>query len=207
MEIVSKLGVAKSTLSKWFQGVDFSEDIKKNLTSKAIEESTIRIQSLNKKRGDLLSAYYERADQEAVKELNGYKASPLFVSALALYWGEGDKTSKGHIRITNTDPKLLHLFKHFLISECGVPEHKIKGALFIYKDLDDDVCREFWRKNIGIQHFHKTMVLPSRHKTKKLPYGTCMLVVSNTYLKRKLMYWIDQLPEMVLNTVPKKKRP
>lgn len=46
-------------------------------------------------------------------------------------------------------------------------------------------------------------ILPSRHKTKRLPYGICTLVVSNTYLKQKMLVWIDQLPNMVLNVVAK----
>ena len=132
-------------------------------------------------------------------EMKRYMSNSLFISAVAAYWGEGDKLTKAQLRITNTDPNMLALFRKFLIEICGIPKEKIRGAIFIYKDLDEDTCKKYWSTNTGITHFHKTMVLPSRHKTRRLSYGTCTLVVTNTYLKQKMLVWIDQLPKMVLN--------
>lgn len=205
-EIESKLGVAKSTLSNWFKGVDFSEAIREELTKEASKKSRKRLEDLNRVRGIALAVQYELAEKEALKEMKLYRNLPLFTTALALYWGEGDKLSKNQVRITNTDPAMLLVFMSFLEQVCGVEKHKMRLALFIYKDLDEQKCKRFWRQKLGKVDFHKTQVLPSRHKTKRLPYGVCTLVVSNTYLKKKITVWIDQLPEMVLNTVPKRKK-
>jgi hypothetical protein len=98
---------------------------------------------------------------------------------------------------------MLLLFIEFLVRFCGVSRENIKGAIFIYPDLDEYTCKKYWEKETGLSSFHKTMVLPSRHKTKKLQYGTCSVIVSNTYLKKKILLWIDQLPKIVLNTVSK----
>lgn len=197
--ISKELSVPVSTLSNWFHGVDFSEDIRKRLAKEVHDESAVRLANLNKERGVALGIRYEQGRFEASNELRKHIGNPLFVSAIVAYWGEGDKLSKNHLRITNTDPQMISLFYKFLIDICHIDEDKIKGALFIYQDLDPEECKAYWVKNTGITLFHKTMVLPSRHKTKRLPYGICTLVVSNTYLKQKMLVWIDQLPKMVLN--------
>jgi hypothetical protein len=197
-EISFELKVAKSTLSNWFRGVDFSEDIRVSLVDRAIAESTSRIIALNKIRGDSLHALYERAQQEAMHELAVYGINPLFIASVCAYWGEGDKVSKNHIRITNTDPQMILMFKEFLIKICGIPVEKLKLALFIYSDIDELESKKFWSENVGIKSFHKTMILPSRSKKRTLEHGICTLVLSNSYLKKKILLWIDQMPKFVL---------
>ncbi|MFM2340039.1 MAG: hypothetical protein RLZZ360_675 [Candidatus Parcubacteria bacterium] len=201
-EIALALNVAKSTLSNWFKGQDFSEDIKRALTITSQTKSTARLQVLNRARGDLLQAYYTQAEREASEELIKYRDNQLFIAGVVAYWGEGDKSKSSLVRLANTDPQMIKLFRQFLLTFCLVPPEKIRGALYLYEDLDETECKKYWENNTGLQVFHKTMVLPSRHKTKKLPYGTCTILVSNTYLKRKLLTWIDQIPKIVLNTLP-----
>lgn len=198
-QISKELRVAVSTLSNWFKGADFSEAIRKKLTKNAIATSTIRLESLNKKRGTILSMLYERAEIEAIHEIKKYLNNPLFVTAIASYWGEGDKNTKNQVRLTNTDPMMLKIFVKFLIKICKIKKENIRIALFIYKDLDDDASRRYWSSYTGIDTFHKTMVLPSLHKTKRLPYGICTVIVSNSYLKKKMTVWIDRLPKIILN--------
>ena len=203
-EIKSELGMSMSTLSNWFKNVDFSEEIKRSVTAQAQLKSVARLQVLNRARGDVLRAHYVQAEIEAMQELNDNISNPLFVSAVAAYWGEGDKSGGNIVRLANTDPQMIKLFITFLLTICLVPRDKLRLALYIYEDLDDVECRKYWSKMTGLAHFHKTMVLPSRHKTKKLPYGTCTILVANTYLKKKFLLWIDQMPKIVLNMVPYK---
>lgn len=200
-EISAELGMSKSTLSNWFYGIDFLEDIKSELVKQNLIESTERIQNLNKIRGATLKATYEMVAIKALEELETHRNNPLFISGVSLYWGEGDKLSRNQTRLTNTDPEMIRIFMKFLFVICEVPRDKIRVALFIYSDLDESECKKFWGNITGIQSFHKTQILPGRHKTKKLPYGVCTIVVSNSILKKKINLWIDQLPKIVLNTV------
>jgi len=197
-QIAEELGVARSTLSGWFKGQSFSEEITEHLRREARGVSIERIERLNKVRGEKLAALYQRAEEEAYSEAGKYAFSPLFVAAIAAYWGEGDKKSRNNVRLTNTDPKMIALFRKFLIELCKIPETKIKGALFIYEDLDEEVCKEYWTRETGITAFHKTMVLPKPQNGESVSYGTCSLIVSNTYLKTKIKVWIDRLPEIIL---------
>lgn len=205
-EISKELGMSVSTLSVWFKGVGFSEEIRQSLTNQAIKDGTKRLHELNKVRGDSLAITYEIAEKEARDDIKKYINNPLFVAGVAAYWGEGDKLSKNQVRMTNTDPAMIKLFVKFLLEICKIPKEKLKLALFIYSDLPDSECRVFWNKTTGINQFHKTQVLPSRDKIKRLPYGICTVVVSNTYLKKKMLVWIDHLPKMVLNVGPEAKK-
>ena len=205
-EISDELDVAVSTLSNWFAGVDFSKAIKEELIKKAKKKSSRHLTQLNKTRGIALSVQYELAEKEALKELQTFRNVPLFVASIAAYWGEGHKHNKNQLRLTNTDPNMLKMFVFFLEKFCDVSVENMRLAIFIYKDLDEAKCKRFWSKHTEIKHFHKVQVLPGRHKTKRLPHGTATVVVTNSIVARKMQLWIDQLPEMVLNTVPKKNK-
>ena len=202
-EIHRELGMSVSTLSNWFHNVDFSEEIKRSVIAKAQLKSTAHMQVLNRVRGDLLRAHYAQGEIESLQELKDNISNPLFISGVTAYWGEGDKLTRNQVRLANTDPQMIKLFINFLIIFCYIPKDKLRLALHIYEDLDDGECRTYWSEVTGLNHFHKTMVLPSRHKTRRLPYGTCTVITTNTYLKRKLLLWIDQMPEIVLNMVLK----
>lgn len=198
--IAKELGMSVSTLSNWFKGVDFSEAVKSQLSKESYEAGRRRLVDLNAARGVLLKAHYEQAEKEALDELRRYAANPLFVTAVSAYWGEGDKTKNGHqVRLVNTDPRMLAVFKRFLIEICGVEEEKMRAAMYIYGNLDEQTCKHYWAGHLGTLKFHKTMVLPGKHKTRRVQYGMLSLVVCSTYLKRKMLVWIDHLPEIVLN--------
>jgi hypothetical protein len=201
-EIIAILGVAKSTLSNWFKDVDFSEDIKKTITKQANQENSIRLKHLNKARGDILAAHYIQAEREAIEELKENFNNPLFVAGIMLYWGEGDKLHKNHTRFTNTDPEMLKLFITFLKQFGKFSDNDMRLAVFLYEDLNIEDCVTYWTKQTGISKVHKPMILPSRDKKRRLSHGTASVIIMNTYFKKKLMLWIDQLPKMVLNTVP-----
>jgi len=201
-EIANELGVAKSTLSTWFSGVDFSKAIRSELTKQATKKGAVHLRELHKVRGAALAVRYDLAEKEALKEMELYRRIPLFTTAIAMYWSEGDTYGRNQVRLTSTDPAMLKIFVTFLGTICGIPKDKIHLALFIYPDLSEVKCKRFWAKELGASSFYKTQVLAARKNTKKVSYGLCSVVVSDTYLKRKIMLWIDRLPEMVLNTVP-----
>ena len=207
-EIHQELGMSVSTLSNWFKGVDFSEAIKSELTKQAVKKGRRHLMELNRVRGVALGVQYELAEKEALKELRSFRNIPLFVATIAAYWGEGHKHNKNQLRLTNTDPKMLHMFVVFLDKFCSITAEQLRLAIFIYNDLDEQKCKRYWSKRTGIKKFHKVQVLPGRHKERRLPYGTATVVVMNSVIARKMSIWIDHLPEMVLNTVPvNKKRP
>jgi len=198
-EICRRARISKSTLTAWFNQDETLAEIKSMLLSKNAEISTKRLQSLNKTRGSILSAYYLQAEHEAMMEIKNKSTDPLFILGLGLYLGEGDKVSKNSFRISNSDPNLIRLFIKFLLQSCSVPIEKIRLYLMIYEDTDPIEAIQYWKNHLGVSesNFGKPYFLQGRHKTKRLPYGTCIASVANSYLKRKMLIWLKELPKML----------
>ncbi|OHB18857.1 MAG: hypothetical protein A2854_03310 [Parcubacteria group bacterium RIFCSPHIGHO2_01_FULL_56_18] len=199
-EIRDALKIPKSTLSDWFSGENWSNDIKKKLTTAAYEVHAVRMRELGRVRGIHLVKIYEEARLEALQEFIALKYNPLFIAGMMLYWGEGDKVTKHQTRLTNVDPGLIRLFITFLDKACQIPLEKIRLNVLIYPDLDPDKCIQYWSTQSGLSknHFTKCIVIQGRHKTKRLSYGICIANVSSAYFKAKIIKWLDVLPQELM---------
>ena len=193
-QISEILGIPKSTLSEWFSKEEWSLEIQLKLGEKNKILSKERIKGLNVTRQIKLEELYLRADEEAGEEFEKYKHNTLFISGIMLYWGEGDKKFKnGRVRIANTDPYLLKVFRNFLIKFGNYPLEKIQGWILLYPDLNSTSCLNYWATETGIlkSNFIKSTLINGRHKVNRLSYGTCTIYVTNKYLKKKILKWID----------------
>ena len=200
-QIEEKLSVPKSTLSNWLASHDWSKNIKATLVDINLKKSKIHIENLNKFRAEALKSMYKKAEQEAQLDYEKLKYHPLFIAGLMLYWGEGDKSvNSSHVRLGNVDSELLRVFLKFVHDLCGIRKEKIWASVHTYRDLDEKKCLEYWSKQTGINsnRFHKSQILKGRHKTKRLPYGTCTVGISSTYYKKKMLCWIEALSKDLL---------
>lgn len=200
-EISKIMKIPKSTLSLWFRDDAFSQVIRENLKQEARKNAKVHIEKINKRRGILLAQAYKQARSEAEKEIVFLKKIPLFVAGLSIYWGEGEKTTKHFVRVSNIDPSLLFVFKKFLTNICGIPESDIRCSLLLYPDLEERTCLQYWTKKLQLKnaHFRKSTRIQGRHKTKKISYGICIMTVGSSYLKEKMMIWLAKLPQELLN--------
>jgi len=203
-QIASELKVSKGTLSNWFRGVDFSDAIKNELTKQAHRKNRAHLQALHQVRGIALGVQYEKARQEAEKDMKRYRNLPLFAAGLGLYWAAGDKTSKHYLRLGGADSKRLRVWLAFLQHICGISLDKVGLTLYLTADLDEGRAKRYWKKQLGVSKFNKTQWFQGQTTSQPAPYGTCTIITTSSYTKVKLSFWIDQLPEMVLNTVPRK---
>ena len=194
-EIKDELGVPKSTLSDWFRGQRWSNDLSARLFEKAKDGHTVRLQELNRTRGENLKKLYEQAEKESVEEFNLLKYHPLFIAGLMIYWGEGNKMSKSRCSIANTEPAMIKLFLQFLRNICGFSNTRIKAWVLIYPDIDEKLCRSFWAGKTGLPlgNFTKSILIKGKHRTNRLSFGVCSVGVSSAYLKRKILKWIEML--------------
>lgn len=197
-KIQETVRVSKSTLSEWFSKLEWSTEIKKELTQKNRVDSKQRMTKLNRVRGIGLQFKYAEARDSAVKEFTKRMRSPLFLAGLCVYWGEGDRISKGFVRVSNTDAAMLRLFVKFLVNHCGIPQERIKAAVLTYPDLDPQSCKTYWMRNLGFSEdkFTKTVIIQGKSKRRRLSNGVCLVVVSNSYLKVKLNTWLEMVQEI-----------
>lgn len=200
-EIKKLLKIPKSTLSDWLRKVKWSQKIRQILVEQAKEKSTIRILKLNKIRGRQLEKICENARLEAQKEFEHFKLYPLFIAGVSIYWGEGDKSSRHQVRISNIDPAMIKLFVKFLREICGVAKKDIYAYILLYPDLDAEQCKKFWIKHSNLldENFNKSIVIKGRHKTRRLKHGVCYIGVSSVYLKEKINIWLKLLPRKLIN--------
>lgn len=195
-QIRDELQIPLATLSDWFGKVDWSGAIRIRLTDAANAKSTVRIRELDRIRGEHLARLYGEARDEAREDLRVLKYHPLFIAGLMLYWGEGDKTTKNQVRLANSDPELIRLYVAFLEKACRIPTSKIRLQIIIYPDIDEASNKRFWSfaSGVPIEQFTKSTLIKGRHKTKRLKYGVCNVVVSSTYFKVKVLEWLKHLP-------------
>jgi len=193
-EIANLLKISKSTVSLWLKDINWSQDIKKQLISKSKIDSRERMIRLAVVRKKELDKHYLTAKKEATREFIKIKENKLFITAISLYWGEGDKVFKnGIVRISNIDGKVLKIFNDFLQQICLIDIEKIRAGILLYPDLNSKKCLKFWSKEIKIseERFFKSTVIQGRHKTKKLGNGVCIVSVHNKYLKKKILTWLE----------------
>ena len=193
-KISSRLNIPKSTLSTWFKKFDWSHELSKKLnyenSFKSYERRKTAIQSTKRK----WDVFYENAKQNAVNEFPKLKDNPLFIAGLMLYWSQGDKQLKnGNIRLSSNDPELSKLFYQFIIHVLGCQKNKVIARLILYPDLIDGVQKNFWSKTTGIplSQFRASTVIPSKHPSKRLSYGVCIIQHTNKALKEKIIKWIE----------------
>jgi transposase-like protein len=194
--IVEELGVSKSTLHYWFKDLVWSKKIKERLTEKAIRTSRKRIKKVIKANKERWDKKREGFREEARKDFLRLKSNHLFIAGVMLYWGEGDQNLKYPVRLTNINHRMIVLFKKFLIEVCNIKKEDIYLSLFIYPDIEESECKQYWSNKVGLKRFDKVQVIYGKHPTKRLEHGICSIRVNkSTGLKEKIAVWIDLLSE------------
>jgi len=125
----------------------------------------------------------------------------LFVSGVALYLGEGDKTNPALI-LTNSDPRVLKLWVRFLETVCNVSPERLKAHIDYYEDLDYPTLLAFWSQELGmpLENFERPTLKKGRTAQgnppgRRSPYGTAHIKFHDSKLKSLMMSWMDDLLE------------
>lgn len=79
------------------------------------------------------------------------------------------------IELTNSDPKIIKVFRIFLDDIIKIDKKRIRGQLFLYPDLNERKLVKFWSKTSSIppSQFNKSICLKLKTgKFKANPLGT-----------------------------------
>lgn len=126
------------------------------------------------------------------------KERQLFGVGIGLFWGEGTKATKHAVRLTNTDPAMLRVFRAFLTQICGVTLEKIRYSIVTFNDTNPTDAKTFWAKELGISEngFGTIVIVPPQGKgsyKKKSLYGVCSMTVSNIKLKAWITNKLEEI--------------
>lgn len=197
-EIYSRLNIAKSTLSDWLKKYPLTETqllaLETNRTRRIFlaREKTIITKRLK---------YKKRLDDCLIKqqkECLPLSKKELFLAGIFLYWGEGGKTHKGQLSISNTDPGVVKFSLLWMIYALDIPITKIRVLLHLYQDMNKEEALTYWSKTLGISQSQFTKPYIKKSLRSELDYkgyghGTCMLTVSNTLLHERVMMTIKAM--------------
>ena len=120
-----------------------------------------------------------------------------------MYLGEGGKTSRGMVRLANSDPDVIKIMMRFFREVCKVPETKFRGSIHTFVHADVNKSEEYWSKISGIprHQLYRTYVKQSSaslFKRNTLPFGTFDIYVCDTRLFLTIMGWIERIKELVV---------
>lgn len=204
--IRKRIPVAKSTLSAWLRNFPLSKERITELKKAGWLKSEVKIEryraAMREKR--------ERKDREEYEKYLRYfnKKIPqkiFFTSGLMLYLAEGSKTNNYTISIANTDPRIIKFFIRWLHKFFGVPKDKLKGSLHLYKNMDIEKEKEFWKNELGFNaaQFYRPYITKNKKASflykESFRHGTCSVLFSNTIIKRKIMMAIKAYVDTILD--------
>lgn len=196
-QIKKELNVSKSTLSEWLRKHPLTEEQLNQLRS---DNEEFRIEkyraAMLHKRGKKLNNYYKQAKDLYLP----MSKRELMIGGLLLYWGEGGKTSRGQVSISNTDPAVIRFSLMWMQQSLKIPLEKVKAYLHLYKDMDIDKETDFWSQELNLPkvQFTKPYIKKSARvdiDQKGFGHGTCNLRVSDTVVKENILMAIKAIAD------------
>lgn len=191
--IAQQLNAAQSSVSLWVRDVTLTE---KQIL--ALRANTHNPQTIEKRRQSRLKNELAKRNavlDRAVDMVDEISERELWLIGTALYWAEGGKT-KGIVRFSNGDPRMIRLMIRFFAEVCHVDESKMRAHIHIHDSLDCAAAEAYWRKvtNMPKEKFYKTYNKPnvsSKGTRKSLPYGVCDIYVLDANLLLNIQGWTD----------------
>jgi transposase len=200
-DIVKELKVSKGSVSLWVRDVKLNREQRKALSLRGFSIDAIEKRRINRLRNEHNKRMLIM--EEAKKDIRKPSDYELKIIGAMLYLGEGGKTERGSVRISNADPEVIKIMMKFFRRICMVKEEKFRGHIHIHSHLNVKKAEEYWSKisSIPTSQFYKTYTKPSissKGKKDSLPLGTFDIYVCDTKLFLTIMGWIEQIKTLAL---------
>jgi hypothetical protein len=124
-----------------------------------------------------------------------------FVAGCMLYWAEGAK-QRNQLQFCNADPVMARFFVDFLKKHFGLRGDDIKITCHLYADhfAKQTEIEQHWLDTLGLpgNSLRKSVVnvyskYSKRKRVGNLPYGTCRVVVSKTWVIQTIFGAIQEI--------------
>ena len=194
IKTISKIiNAAQSSVSLWVREVSLLPEQIAALKANTHSKETIEKRRLSRARSE--SVKRMAIIDPAINEVGALTKRELWLIGIALYWAEGGKT-KGIVRFSNGDPRMIQLIIRFFVEVCMVDKSKLRVHIHIHESLDVPAAESYWQKITGLpnEQFYKTYNKPnksSKSKRRSLPYGVCDIYASQPNLFHKINGWAE----------------
>ncbi len=196
-QIKKKVNVSKSTLSLWLRSYPLSPKRIKELrdcNEKRIERFRSTMRQKREEREKI--TYIQQS-----KRLSSFSTKELFLAGLMLYWGEGTKTQKDALIMTNSNPSIINFFILWTTKILHVPSKKIRVCLHLYSDMDPKKEIDWWSHTISIpiSQFNQPYIKKSLKKRinykGSFGHGTCQAKICDVKTAEKILMSIKYINE------------
>ena len=151
-------------------------------------------------------------NQKDIYDLQKKKLAPLSnreleIAGLFLYWGEGYKSLRGPVGISNSNPKVIKFSIYWLTNIYKVPPEKIKIRLQLYKDMDTNQEIEYWMKQGGCSKsnfrnpYYKNSLQSNLTYKKGFGHGTCDIFVNDRALLEKILMGTEAIADFYCSRI------
>jgi hypothetical protein len=190
-EVGQLVPVPKSTVVGWCRGIELTEEQIAAITERTRPPAGTPRDTQRKRRSEI-----ERIRRDAALRAPDLLREPLWVAGVALYWGEGSKTSN-ELALSNGDPRVARLFVVWTRTYIE-PEAEFVLKLNLHASNDEPGARIWWTRqlDLGSAQFHRTYVKTNGtgHRKNHLPYGVCLVRMRrSTDAFHTAIAWIDAL--------------
>jgi hypothetical protein len=194
-EIEQRLGVARSSVSRWVSGVE--------LTSQQLAELERR-SGAGRLAGAAVNAERARTRRREWQEEGRRRAragNASYISGCMLYWGEGSK-SRSTVELTNSDVALVRVFADFLRQHFDVVDESMRLRCNLFADhaAHQSAIERHWLDALQLpeaslldSRVNRYSKYSQKKRTNSLPYGTARLVVHSTRILQTIYGSIQEL--------------
>lgn len=202
------LNIPKSTLSYWLRDIKLSKEAKKKIERRVYEKSILALIKRNKLQTVLAKQKAEQIMRQAEKEVSLLKKKDLFLTGIALYWGEGyKKGAEGSkwkcVDFANADPDMIRVIMRFFREICGVSNNEFKVQIMLHSGLSELKAVNYWLNVTGLDkstfmNVSRSVSSASHNRVKSvLQYGTVHIRVYKTDLFFRIIGWINGLKKQI----------
>jgi len=187
-EIVSRVGVAKSSISTWVRNVPLSPAARKRLLTKIKLGQRVSAENKHRKVEDAIESYF----QDALQKVRGSKLNKFYrrVICSLLYWCEGIKDHYSGVGFVNSDPKLIKTFLRLFRESFEIDEKRFSACIHLHEYHNPAKQLRFWSEITGIppHQFMKPYRKPNTGKRVRKEYPGCVAVrYHNNDIARQLL--------------------
>ncbi len=194
------LNVNKSTLSDWLKNTPLTKEQVQKISRDTVAH---RVETYIKNTRRRRERIFENYCSHQKKKLLPLTKQELLIAGLFLYLGEGSKSRRSLIQITNSDPSIIKFSIHWLNNALGIDKNKLRVQLHLYKDMDINGEINFWLQATGLKR--EQVIKPYVKKTSSLKinhpsfgHGTCSLYTCNAVIKDEIMAGIRVILDSVI---------
>lgn len=194
--IAARLGVAKSSVSRWVRDIELTAEQHAAL----LKMNPIYNNQLRGQEGRSRSARAVRIEAQRHGRELARRADPLHVQGCMLYWAEGSKR-RNQAALVNSDPEVLKLYLRFLERCYSIPAEKVALTVncYVTNGLSAQQIVRWWLCELGLPEACARTPLVNRPSSASrsrrghvLPYGTVRLTVYSTFLVQSIFGAIQE---------------